>query len=122
MEAIRFKWTVRREDEGRYFVDETIGDNSRPITSGPMSAEDAIRFVDDRESEARQRFDRLKSEMTGRAAAANVVRHDGHEGGEMRQSVDPVGLDRIEDAAGVHRGVPKKSFLMRSTPQWRKMS
>jgi hypothetical protein len=79
IEAIRFKWTVRREDEGRYFVDETIGDNSRPITSGPMSAEDAIRFVDDREREARRRFEQLKSEMTGRAEAANLVRKDGGE-------------------------------------------
>ena len=79
MVAIRFKWTVRRADDGHYFVDETIGDNSRPMTSGPMSAGDAIRFVDDRESEARQRFDRLKSEMTGRAAAADVVRKDGGE-------------------------------------------
>ena len=79
MEAIRFKWAVRREDDGRYFVDETIGDNSRPITSGPMSAEDAIRFVDDREREARQRFEQLKSEMTGRNAAADVVRNDGGE-------------------------------------------
>ena len=62
-----------------YVVDETIGDNSRPITSGPMSAEDAIRFVDEREREARQQFEYLKSEMTGRAAAANVVRNDGGE-------------------------------------------
>jgi hypothetical protein len=83
MEAIRFKWTVRREDNGQYFVDETIGENSRPVTSGPMLADDAIRFVDDRESEARQRFEHLKSEMGGRAPVANVVRHDGHEGGEM---------------------------------------
>ena len=83
MEAIRFKWTVRREDNGQYFVDETIGENSRPVTNGPMLADDAIRFVDERESEARQRFERLKSEMSGRAAVANVVRHEGHEGGEM---------------------------------------
>ena len=83
MEAIRFKWTVRREDNGQYFVDETIGENSRPVTSGPMAADDAIRFVDDRENEARQRFEHLKSEMSGRSAVANVVRHDGHEGGEM---------------------------------------
>ncbi|WP_213741895.1 hypothetical protein [Bradyrhizobium sp. dw_411] len=83
MEAIRFKWTVRREGNGQYFVDETIGENSRPVTSGPMQADEAIRFVDDRESEARQRFERLKSEMSGRAAVANVVRHEGHEGGEM---------------------------------------
>jgi hypothetical protein len=83
MEAIRFKWTVRREDNGQYFVDETIGENSRPVTSGPMLADDAIRFVDDRENEARQRFEHLKSEMSGRSPVANVVRHDGHEGGEM---------------------------------------
>jgi hypothetical protein len=83
MEAIRFKWTVRREDNGQYFVDETIGENSRPVTSGPMLADDAMRFVDDRESEARQRFERLKSEMSGRAPVANVVRRDDHEGGEM---------------------------------------
>ena len=79
MEAIRFRWIVRREEDGHYCVDETIGDNSRPMTSGPMSAESAIKFVDDRESEARQRFERLKSEMTGRAAAASVVRKDGGE-------------------------------------------
>ena len=34
MEAIRFKWTVRRQDDGGYYVDETIGENSRPIVSG----------------------------------------------------------------------------------------
>jgi hypothetical protein len=83
MEAIRFKWTVRREDNGQYFVDETIGENSRPVTNGPMLADEAMRFVDDRESEARQRFERLKSEMSGRAPVANVIRHDDHEGGEM---------------------------------------
>lgn len=79
MEAIRFKWTVRRDGDGRYFVDETIGENSQPMSSGPMSGDAAIKFVDDRESEARQRFEMLKSEMTGRAAAANMVRKDGSE-------------------------------------------
>jgi len=77
MEAIRFKWTVRREAEGQYFVDETIGENSRPVSKGPMSADAAIRFVDDQASEARQRFEALKSEMAGRAAAARVLRGDG---------------------------------------------
>ena len=61
MAAIRFKWTVRREDNGDYYVDETIGENSRPITSGPMSKEAAIRLVDDRESEAQRRFEQLKA-------------------------------------------------------------
>ena len=66
MAAIRFKWTVRLEN-GEYYVDETIGDNSAPIVSGPMSREAAIQMVDDRESAARRRFEQLKSEMAGRA-------------------------------------------------------
>jgi hypothetical protein len=79
MEAIRFKWTVRRESEERYFVDETIGDNSRSITSGPMSADAAVRFVDDQASEARQRFEALRNEMAGRAAAADILRKSASE-------------------------------------------
>jgi len=79
MAAIRFKWTARREGTGDYYVDETIGENSVPITSGPMSRDAAVRLVDDRENEARRRFEQLKSEMTGRAAAANLVRKDGGE-------------------------------------------
>jgi hypothetical protein len=79
IEAIRFKWTVRRGDDGEYYVDETIGDNSQPVVSGPMSADAAVKLVDDRESEARQRFEQLKSEMVGRAAAMDVVRRDGGE-------------------------------------------
>jgi hypothetical protein len=79
MEAIRFKWTVRRESDDRYFVDETIGDDSRSITSGPMSADAAVRFVDDQASEARQRFEALRNEMAGRAAAADILRKSGSE-------------------------------------------
>jgi hypothetical protein len=79
MEAIRFKWTARRGDNGEYYVDETIGDNSHPIVSGPMSAGAAVKLVDDRESEARRRFEQLKSEMAGRAAATNLVRNDSGE-------------------------------------------
>jgi hypothetical protein len=79
MAAIRFKWTVRRDDNGKYYVDETIGDNSLPVVSGPLTKDAAIRLVDDRESDARRRFEALKSEMTGRGAAANFVRKDGGE-------------------------------------------
>jgi hypothetical protein len=75
MAAIRFKWTVRAEN-GEYFVDETIGENSNPLVTGPLSREAAIQLVDNRESEARLRFDQLKHEMTGRAAAANLVRKE----------------------------------------------
>jgi hypothetical protein len=79
MAAIRFRWTVRREDNGDYYVDETIGENSAPITVGPMSGDAAVRLVDDRESDALRRFEQLKNEMTGRDAAANLVRKDGGE-------------------------------------------
>jgi len=78
MASIRFKWTVRLEN-GNYYVDETIGENSAPIVSGPMSREAAIQMVDDRESDARRRFEQLKSEMTGRGAAADLVREDSGE-------------------------------------------
>lgn len=78
MAAIRFKWTVRL-DNGDYYVDETIGENSKPIVSGPMSRDAAIQMVDDCESEARRRFEQLKSEMSGRGSAANVTRKDSAE-------------------------------------------
>jgi hypothetical protein len=74
MAAIRFKWTVRRANDGHYYVDETIGENSAPVVSGPMSADAAVGFVDERESEARRQFESLKSEMFGRGAAAALVR------------------------------------------------
>jgi hypothetical protein len=78
MAAIRFKWMVR-EDAGDYYVDETIGEHSTPLVIGPMSKDAAIQMVDDREAEARRRYEQLKSEMTGRAAAANLVRKDSGE-------------------------------------------
>jgi len=68
MVAIRFKWTVRLEN-GDYYVDETIGEKSTSMASGPMSREAAIQMVDDRESDARRRFEQLKSEMSVRGAA-----------------------------------------------------
>lgn len=76
MAAIRFKWTVRRDDHGDYYVDETIGENSTPVVTGPMSGDDAVTLVDDRESEARRRFEALRSEMAGRGAAASLVRRE----------------------------------------------
>jgi hypothetical protein len=79
MAAIRFKWAVRRGDDDNYFVDETIGENSTAVTSGPMSREAAIQFVDEREAHARRRFEDLRNEMAGRSAIANVLRGDSDE-------------------------------------------
>jgi hypothetical protein len=72
--AIRFKWTVRRADNGEYFVDEIVGEHSGRATSGPMAKEAAVKLVDDREAEARQRFEQLRGEMTGRVAVAGFLR------------------------------------------------
>jgi len=74
MEAIRLKWRVRRANNNEYFVDETIGENSAAIVSGPMAKEAAVKFVDDRESDAHRRFEQLRHEMAGRAAALEVIR------------------------------------------------
>jgi hypothetical protein len=71
LQAIRFKWTVRRNDSDDYFVDETIGENSVPISSGPMPKDAAIRLVDERESEARRRFEGIKREMAARDVSAS---------------------------------------------------
>lgn len=79
MAAIRFRWTVRREADDEYYVDETIGENSAPVVSGPLAPDAAIRLVDDRANEARERFEQIRSEMSGRAAAANLVRKDAGE-------------------------------------------
>lgn len=61
--AIRFKWTARRDSVGYYFVDETIGENSRPMTTGPMSKDEALTFIDERERATRQRFNAIRGEM-----------------------------------------------------------
>lgn len=73
--AIRFKWTVRRAANDEYFVDEMIGEHSTGTVTGPMAKEAAVKFVDDREADARQRFEQLRSEMIQRSANADVAPH-----------------------------------------------
>jgi hypothetical protein len=79
LDAIRFKWAARPAGDGNYFVDETIGDSSRVMTTGPMPREEAIKVIDERERDARRRFDALKSEMTGPRPSAT----DRKDAGEM---------------------------------------
>jgi hypothetical protein len=69
MAAIRFKWTVRRGENDEYFVDETIGESLAAVVVGPMSADAAIKLVDERERNARRRFEQIRSEMIGRSVA-----------------------------------------------------
>ena len=71
MAAILFKWTVRRNETDEYFVDETIGESLAPVVVGPMSADAAIKLVDERETNARRRFEQIRSEMIGRSVPLN---------------------------------------------------
>lgn len=74
MVAIRLKWTVHRGDDGQYYVHETIGEQSAPVISGPMTSEAAVHFVDEHETEAHRRFELLRSEIAGRSSLADYER------------------------------------------------
>lgn len=74
MVAIRLKWTVHRGDDGQYYVHETIGEQSAPVVSGPMTSEAAVHFVDEHENEAHRRFELLRSEIAGRISLADYER------------------------------------------------
>ncbi|GMO29616.1 MULTISPECIES: hypothetical protein [Bradyrhizobium] len=74
MVAIRLKWTVHRGDDGQYYVHETIGEQSAPVVSGPMTSEAAVHFVDVQEDEANRRFEQLRSEIAGRSSLADYER------------------------------------------------
>lgn len=74
MVAIRLKWTVHRGDDGQYYVHETIGEQSAPVISGPMTGEVAVHFVDAHEDEAHRRFELLRSEIAGRSSLAEYER------------------------------------------------
>jgi hypothetical protein len=78
LDAIRFRWSARRDDSGNYYVDETIGPNSRPQITGPMPEDEVVAFIDARAREAQRRFEALKSELTIGDRATN--HHD--DGGE----------------------------------------
>jgi len=67
-----FKWTARPAGDGLYFVDETIGTSfPRDDLRDRSRKDEAIRLVDERERNARRRFDALKSEMTGQPSATD---------------------------------------------------
>ena len=76
LDAIRFKWTARRDDNGDYFVDETIGVHSRPMVSGPMHEDEVIAFINDQHRAAHERFDRLKDDMTIRPGETLAARRE----------------------------------------------
>ncbi|MHC1944619.1 hypothetical protein IF803_09575 [Bradyrhizobium sp. UFLA06-06] len=78
MAALRFRWTVR-QDGAQYYVDETVGEASTPLVNGPMDGDAAIKFVDDREAQARRRFEHFKHEMLSRTASVIRASEDSNE-------------------------------------------
>ncbi|MCP1844536.1 hypothetical protein ACVIHI_002542 [Bradyrhizobium sp. USDA 4524] len=78
MAALRFRWTVR-QDGAQYYVDETVGEASTPLVNGPMDRDAAIKFVDDREAQARRRFEHFKHEMLSRTASVVQASKDSNE-------------------------------------------
>ncbi|WP_047310162.1 hypothetical protein [Rhodopseudomonas palustris] len=62
LDALRFKWRMRRDERG-YFVDETIGASVHPITTGPLSRREAIGLIEARDAETRRRFEALRNEI-----------------------------------------------------------
>ncbi len=52
---------------------------STPLINGPMDSDAAIKFVDDREAEARQRFEHFKHEMISRSASLLQARRDSND-------------------------------------------
>ncbi|MCK1396436.1 hypothetical protein [Bradyrhizobium sp. 1] len=74
MVAIRLKWTVHHGDDGQYYVHETIGEQSAPVVSGPMTSEAAVHFADTHADEAHRRFELLRSEISGRSSLADYER------------------------------------------------
>lgn len=74
MVAIRLKWTVHRGDDGQFYVHETIGEQSAPVVSGPMTSDAAVHFVDEHENEAHRRFELLRSEIASRSSLADYER------------------------------------------------
>ncbi len=76
LDALRFCWRARCDEHGEYFVDETIGVTSRPISTGPMPRAQVIPFIDARAADSFQRYEDLKAEMVQRQ---QVIEHDPNE-------------------------------------------
>jgi len=74
MSALRFKWTVHRGDNGQFYVHETIGESLAPIVTGPFTADEAVRAVDQQDADTREHFEALRSELSGRGAWAPPAR------------------------------------------------
>lgn len=62
--SLRIQWTARAVGDGRYVVEETIGENSAPIASDPMSADAARQFIETKQRDALERYEQLRRAMT----------------------------------------------------------
>ena len=96
MVAIRLKWTVHRGDDGQFYVHETIGEQSVPVVSGPMTGEAAVHFVDAHEDEAHGASKRCaarspaaaRSPITSARAKPSALSREVDAGSAYRRSED----------------------------------
>ncbi|MCK7476107.1 MAG: hypothetical protein MZV49_27395 [Rhodopseudomonas palustris] len=58
LDLLRFSRTARRDEDGAFYVDETIGFASRPISTGPLPRDQVIAFIDERARQAQERSTR----------------------------------------------------------------
>ena len=63
LESLRFRWTARHDGHGNYYVDETIGTMSRPISTGPMPRDEVVAYIDERAREARAQYEALRIQI-----------------------------------------------------------
>jgi hypothetical protein len=61
--AFRFKWTVRQQADGRYFVEETIGSSGVAVRSLPMLKADVLPYIEQRQRGIQAKVDAVKREL-----------------------------------------------------------
>jgi hypothetical protein len=63
--ALRFKWTARLQDDGRFVVDETVGSGSVAVRSRPLSKDAVQSYIDERQRRIKGKIDEIKRELAG---------------------------------------------------------
>ncbi len=79
LDALRFRWTARRDDDGNYYVDETIGYGSRPISTGPMRQDEVVAYIEQRQHDAQRKFDQLREDMAAGSRGTARPQHGDHD-------------------------------------------
>ena len=74
--AFRFKWTARLQDDGRFVVHETIGSGTVAVKSRPLSKDEVLPYIDERQRRIQAKVDEVKRELAGIQGIAVEARPD----------------------------------------------